>query len=98
MKFRARLSPNGVSLETQVKSRESHCVSFTFSAASETRVHSGSGAERSGLGLAGRKEEEIAGAETARAEWALSEAARLTTVGEAQLPQERLERGGSCVC
>lgn len=61
-------------------------------------AHSGSGAERSGLGLTGGKEEDTEGAETARAERALSEAARLTTVGGAQLLRELLERGGSRVC
>lgn len=61
-------------------------------------AHSGSGAERSGLGLTGVKEEETAGGETGRAERALSEAARLTTVGGAQLLRELLERGGSRVC
>ena len=82
----------------RVKSRENHCICFTCAAASDTWAHSGSGAERSGLVLTGGKEEEIAGAETARVEWALSEAARLTTVGEAQLLRELLERGGSRVC
>lgn len=61
-----------------MKSRENPRICFTCSAAPETWASSGSGAERSGLGLTGRREEEVAGAETARAEQALSEAARLT--------------------
>ena len=39
----------------RVKSREDHCICFTFSAASETWAYSG--AEHSGLGLTGREEE-----------------------------------------
>ena len=66
-----------------MKSREDHCICFTFSAASETWAYSG--AERSGLGLTGREEEGIVGSETVRAEWPLSVAARLVKVGEAQL-------------
>lgn len=57
-----------------------------------------SGAERAGLGLTGREGEETAGAETVRAEWPPSVAARLVTVGQAQLLRELLVRGSSRVC